>query len=502
MMKSAIFHRQVAILLFLLIHFLCYGQGINTCETETIEIGKKYKFHSEVLDEVREIWVYLPKGYESGTGNYPVIYVLDGHLAFIYTAGLLRQLRSKSVPNSILIGLVGTDRRRDYTPPSEVQSEINDYPTSGGADNFIKMLEEDLFPFVNNHFRTTEFKTIIGGSLGGLFVIYALATKPDLFNAYLSFSPSLWWNNQKVVDYFEKSLIAKPDMKALLYMTMGAEGTAIGEMKRFGVGMMGGLMKLVGILESESPMNIRWGYKIHPDESHNSCGIISTIEGFEFIYKDWFVLYPEREYLEYGIKSFEMRSQRIKKEFDEDWDLSNQEYYSIMLILYELEMLSECRDLGLSLLQKDKFFFALYQTLGNAFSGLGDNENANKYYQEAYKSSPGNPEINKIIDSLGIDKRSLVPPYKLSTEEFEKLEGKYINNWNGNEISISFSMDTILYFSPDGKFQLIPTSKNKAYFINSSTTVEFCFDGDKVSPASYYILRLRDGEELKCSRKD
>lgn len=485
-----------------MLHIICYGQQIDSVETGIIKLGEKYKFHSDVLNEEIEIWVSFPRGYETGDKDYPVVYQLDGNFGFLFTAGLLKQLVSKSVPESILIGILSTDRGRDFTPPAEVEEDYNAFPTAGGAKNYIRMLEEELIPFVNKNFRTTEFRTLFGGSLGGLFVIYSLATKPDLFNAYLSIGPSLWWNNKKAVDYFEKRLKANPEMKALLFMTMGNEGVQMGENLELGKSMMEGFMNIVNILEEESPKNLRWGYTVNYDETHYSNVAISTLQGFDFFYKDWFVSDPVLEYLQNGVSSFELRSKRIKFEFGEDWDLSTFNYLSIMRTLNTLGKFPESRDLGLSLLHKDKSYFDLFQEIVDAFLGLGDTENAITYYKEAYKSGPGDPGINKIIDSLGIDKQSLVPQIKLSSEDLQKLAGEYVNNWNGNEISISFSRDTIIYFSPDGRFQLIPTEKNKSYFNNSATTVEFYFDDDKGSPASFFILRLRDGEELRCSRKD
>jgi len=501
-MKSFNKNIQVIFLLHCVGFLNCFGQQTDIIENGIIEVGKKYKFYSNVLEEEREIWVRLPRGYDSGTEYYPVVYQLDGNICFSFRAGLLEELVSKSVPKSILIGLINTDRNRDFTTPSEFEDDKKDFPTAGGADKFIRMFEEDLFPFVNENFRTNEYKTLIGGSLGGLFVIYSLATKPDLFNSYLSIGPALFWDNQSTVDYFKQRLKTIPDMKALLFLTMGNEGDMIGERRNLGIAMMDGLTNLVNMLETESPENLRWGYKINSNERHYSNQIISTIQGFDFFYKDWFVSNPLHEYLQNGLSSFEKRSKRIKYEFGEDWDLSTMQYLYMMTTLNTLEMFSESQKLGLSLLQKEKFHFALIQALGDAFSGLADMENANKYYQEAYKSSPGDPGLNKIIDSLGIDKQSLVPDIKLSTEEFEKLAGEYVNGWNGNIVTISYAKDTISLVSPNGSGKLIPMAKNKAYWINSSTIIEFYFDGDKSKPASYFMLRNRIGEEIKFGRKD
>ena len=181
------------------------------------------------------------------------------------------------------------------------------------------------------------------------------------------------------------------------------------------------------------------------------------------------------------------------------WDY---QYLSIIQQLNALEKFSEVRELGLLLLKNNKTSFLLMQTLANIYLNHGDWVNAKKYCSEAYKSGPGHPGIVRMMDSLDIDKNSLVRPVTLSTKDFEQLTGVYTNDWNGNEITISYSRDTIFFLSPDGRFQLIPFAKNKAYFINSATTVEFNIDVETDGKASYFLLHLGDGELLKCTRKD
>jgi predicted alpha/beta superfamily hydrolase len=37
-------------------------------------------------------------------------------------------------------------------------------------------------------------RTLLGHSLAGYFVLDVLAKHPDMFNGYISFSPSIWWD--------------------------------------------------------------------------------------------------------------------------------------------------------------------------------------------------------------------------------------------------------------------------------------------------------------------
>jgi len=171
-------------------------------------------------------------------------------------------------------------------------------------------------------------------------------------------------------------------------------------------------------------------------------------------------------------------------------------------MLNEFNMFSACRDLGIYLINKNITGFFFMQTIADAYQGLGDRENAIKYYSETYKYGPGHSGINKIIDSLGIDKQSLVPRVNLSTKELELLTGDYMNSNNGNIVSISYAKDTISFATPWDSGKLIPMARDKAYFINRPSTIKFYFTGSKGDPASYFIRRYGDGNTLKFTRKD
>ena len=60
--------------------------------------------------------------------------------------------------------------------------------------------EKSLQPFIENKYKTTASKTIIGQSLGGLLAAEILLKKPNLFNKYIIISPSLWWNNGSLLN--------------------------------------------------------------------------------------------------------------------------------------------------------------------------------------------------------------------------------------------------------------------------------------------------------------
>lgn len=434
----------------------------ETPESAPITIGTKEKFYSKVLGEERELWIRVPAGYHvDDTSKYPVVYLLDGKNNFLFTAGMLRQLEVRSVPKSILVGIINTDRTRDLTPPTSDVEEMED--GAGQADDFMKMLEEELFPFIGKKYRTSTHRTIIGHSYGGLFAIYALAKQSTLFSAYLAISPSLWWDEQKVVELFERSLKEDPEKKGLLYMTMASERG----------NMLGGMLKLTGVLESNESPNLRWDYAVHPNEHHGSIPIVSTMEGFHFFYKDWHL--PSPEFEAYGLSAINERKKRIKAEFGVKWEPENIIYDDLVYNLLESRDFEQAILLCDQLIEEGKIAVDFHEVAALSHLELGNKEKAIYHFKEAYKINPGYHGSGEMLDSLGVDATKLLKPVNNSKKKLESLVGLYSDG--ENECSVSLEGDALKvtlkehYFTITDK--LVPFMEDQFYIPDNYYTIEF-----------------------------
>jgi uncharacterized protein len=71
---------------------------------------------------------------------------------------------------------------------------------AGGGDDFIRVLLEEMKPFVEARYQVDQARQIIfGKSLGGLLVIHLLFVHPDAFQTYLIASPAIWWDDRSVL---------------------------------------------------------------------------------------------------------------------------------------------------------------------------------------------------------------------------------------------------------------------------------------------------------------
>lgn len=201
-------------------------------------LGRVEEVNSVQLAEKRTLNIYLPEGYNaSDTLRYPVIYLLDGSADedFIHIVGLV-QFNNFSwinrVPKSIVVGIANVDRRRDFTYPTTVEADKKRFPTTGHSDRFINFLGNELQPFIDQKYKTTTARTIIGQSLGGLLATEILLKQPRLFDKYIIVSPSLWWDNGSLLN--QPSALAKPEYakNTAVYIGVGKEGLTPGDVPR------------------------------------------------------------------------------------------------------------------------------------------------------------------------------------------------------------------------------------------------------------------------------
>jgi predicted alpha/beta superfamily hydrolase len=198
---------------------------IGPVRTEPFVLGITDIIRSTVMNEERTLNIYLPPGYnEQDSVRYPVIYLLDGSVDedFIHMAGLVYFLGFPWLnlcPPSIVVGIANVDRKRDYTFPTTVEKDKKDFPTTGGSAAFIRYLGEEVIPYIRSRYKTNNTSTLIGQSFGGLLATEVLFTHPDWFSKYLIVSPSLWWDNQSLLNR-TVTLATQPDVR----IAVGKEG--------------------------------------------------------------------------------------------------------------------------------------------------------------------------------------------------------------------------------------------------------------------------------------
>ena len=228
-----------------------------------LAIGETFTLQSRALGETRRINVYLPPPYADSSGKrFPVLYMPDGGVAedFLHVAGLVQvSVGNGTMRPMVLVGIENTERRRDLTGPTAVADDRKIAPKVGGSAAFRRFIRTELMPEVDRRYRTTPERAIIGESLAGLFIVETFFVEPQLFDTYVAFDPSLWWNGEELVTRATQRLRSGAGRGKTLYLASSSEKV----LARL-------TAELATLLEKNAPAGLKWSYDPMPAETHGT----------------------------------------------------------------------------------------------------------------------------------------------------------------------------------------------------------------------------------------
>lgn len=287
-----------------LFSWLFFLATVVAAQPTKLDFGHVDSLRSRVLHENRGLWIYVPPADPSGVfapKQYPVLYLLDGDMHFASVMGLVQQLSAVNgntiCPEMIIVGIPNTfrTRTRDLTPTHATKRwdnrEDRTLASSGGGEPFLRFLETELVPYVEAHYPTAPYRLLVGHSLGGLTVLNTLATRPNLFNAYLAIEPSAWWDNQVVLPRltaaFQQHQVRNRKLFLALANTLpaGRDTARIRQDTSSSSRHMRAELAVVDLLRRQAPSAVAWTWKYYPDESHGSVPLRAEYDALRTFFR-------------------------------------------------------------------------------------------------------------------------------------------------------------------------------------------------------------------------
>ena len=280
--------------LLFIVPIIALGQS-SLQNDQKIAIGTVKTFHSNVLNEDRELLVYVPNsgGVDSNT-RYPVMYLLDGYSFFHSATGMMQYLSAiGKMPEMIVVAIVNTDRVRDLTPTHSTigfdGQEVPFLKNSGGGEQFLSFIEKELFPYIDSTYKTEPYRMFVGHSLGGLTVVNTFLNHPALFNAYVAIDPSLWWDNQLLIKQ-AATIVAQKDYigKSLFFAAANAkEKGSVAEVKESANDNLPGVDKLQfhELLKNAKNTTLAWDWKFYSEDNHSSVPLMAQYDAMRSLFK-------------------------------------------------------------------------------------------------------------------------------------------------------------------------------------------------------------------------
>ena len=285
-MKLLIYSSRWLMILFLFVAFQAQSQNTETYKYPPSEV---VIIHSKILNEDRKVYIHCPK-LDSADLNkrFPVLYLMDGDNHFELLAQYVDYLSRPDVsamPKIIVIGISNTKRTRDLTPTNSIldyegKPNSSSYELSGGNDFFLRFIETELMPVINKNYNTGPYKIFAGHSFGGISSINCMLTHPDMFDAYVAVSPSLWWDNEYLLKMTNKKLKNGSTLNKMFFYSDGNEG---GDNSAFHKS----LLKLNSTIAKKKLKGLDYRYKHYPTETHMTEPVVAYFDALRFIFKEW-----------------------------------------------------------------------------------------------------------------------------------------------------------------------------------------------------------------------
>ena len=265
-------------LVFVVASALAQRDGGSQTQPVPLTFGETFTLQSEILSEVRRINVYAPPPYaQSPDTRLPVLYMPDGGMAedFLHIAGLIQvSVGNGTMRPFLLVGIENTERRRDLTGPTQSADDKKIAPRVGGSAAFRRFIRSELMPIVNTRYRTTPETAIMGESLAGLFVVETLFVEPDLFDTYIAFDPSLWWNNKELLEKAGSRSGASGKQQRTLYLASSDEKD---------LSLL--TQQLADRLRKNAPADLRLHYEPMPQETHATIYHPAALQALRRLFK-------------------------------------------------------------------------------------------------------------------------------------------------------------------------------------------------------------------------
>lgn len=238
-------------------------------------------FHSEILNEDRNIRIHLPKSFDA-TNNvqYPLTLALDGEYLFYSLMGVSEVLTTRKImPESIVVGI---DQNYIVKDPYTARWLDCSYDNKSGelkeqGLKFKTFIENELLPFLTKKYKVGRFKTIAGHSFTANYINYFLDS--SMFSGFIAISPYIPNSLEEHVKYS----IEKADKNIYYFLCTGENDLSghIAQIKK----------QDSNIFSQTKNLNFHYNFKNYEAESHMSLTIRGISDALSLMYSDFSPIY-------------------------------------------------------------------------------------------------------------------------------------------------------------------------------------------------------------------
>jgi predicted alpha/beta superfamily hydrolase len=382
--------------LYILIYFFI---GINSLKSQTndqIVIGNKYSIQSEVLSEKREYWISIPESYDgkfNSSKKYPLLILLDGHVHFNSASGVVQFMSTgntdkREIPEMIVVAIMNVDRERDFTPDKVITRRENN---SGGGDDFLNFLENELIPKLDKEYRTMPYRILVGHSLGGLLTTHAYMKDNTVFNSFISIDPSFGTWDDKVMDDKIQNINESIFERSIYLATANWGKRNLRNRDRH--------IRFFEAINDKCKGTFNGEIEYFENKNHSSVPLPAFYNGLSYIFRGYNYSYQDTTNRHNLVQYYEDLSNRLSFDFLPPEELVNRIGYRF---LRSSNNENKLKAIELFLLNSVNYptSYNAFDSLGEAQLELGNEEDAIVSFKKSLVLNPENINAKNVIDKL------------------------------------------------------------------------------------------------------
>ena len=237
--------------------------------------GRQYQLH-----------IALPGSYaENPDRKYPVVFVTDAYWDFVKIAAMEGSLvYDKAVPEFITVGIGYPGENLDYgsmrnweLAPIPLTEFGGTAENSGHAADFLKSIETEIIPFIEREYRADpQHRVLAGASLGGLFTLYSMYTKPELFSGYIAPTPAVRVGSDWLLGYEDAFMRSGRSLHTRLFVAVGGN-----EVPEF----MAAILRFNARIQSRRQEGLAYRFHIVEGERHGGMQYDAYMRGLRFVFE-------------------------------------------------------------------------------------------------------------------------------------------------------------------------------------------------------------------------
>ena len=221
------------------------------------------------------VQISLPETYHhSDNFSYPLLVVLDGSTQFKHSAASVHFYSTYAViPEMIVVG-VSLKNRLAFFTHTEPETFAG---RAGRADQLTRFLQQELLNILNDQYRVAPYYVIAGHSLAGLYTSHLAVSGHSKFNAAISISPSLWWDEAAIVADYKKHHSSSRVKPFQWFLSMASEPNEMPE----------AFEHMLLALKNHATSGLYHTYARFPDETHDSTPLVGVAKGLQAVFSGW-----------------------------------------------------------------------------------------------------------------------------------------------------------------------------------------------------------------------